>query len=95
MNEHAHGNEHEDEHRPQHSEGPSDPVNTSGRHPVNVGHLVMGVAFLGLVIVWGLITSDAVDLDRARWILPLPWLTAGAVGLLATLARNRRPTQRL
>ena len=24
------------------------------RHPINIGHLVMGLAFLGLVAIWGL-----------------------------------------
>lgn len=71
------------------------PATTSGRHPVNVGHLVMGVAFLGLVAVWALITSDTVQLENARWILPLPWLVGGAVGLVATLLRGRRPSGRM
>ena len=38
----------------------------SGRHPVNVGHLVMGIAFLGLVGVWALIQSDAVGGSDVR-----------------------------
>ena len=29
----------------------------AGRHPVNIGQLVMGLAFLGLVAVWALFTS--------------------------------------
>lgn len=62
----------------------------SGRHPVNVGHLVMGVAFLGLATMWALVTSDAVELENARWLLPLPWLVAGAAGLVATVVRGRR-----
>lgn len=62
----------------------------SGWHQVNTGHLVMGTAFVGLVIVWALLTSDAVQLDNARWILPLPWLVAGALGLVATVLRGPR-----
>ncbi len=60
---------------------------------VNVGHLVMGTAFVGLVIVWALISSDTVELVDAHWLLPLPWLVAGVVGLAATVLRNvgRRP----
>lgn len=62
----------------------------TGRHPVNTGHLVMGVAFLGLVVVWALLISDTVRLADARWLLPLPWLVGGAAGLLATLFRGRQ-----
>lgn len=65
----------------------------SGWHPVNIGHLVMGTAFVGLVTIWALITSDAVELEDAHWLLPLPWLVAGLVGLVVTVLRNagRRP----
>lgn len=66
------------------------PARPSGRHPVNTGHLVMGTAFVGLVIVWALLISDTVQLDNARWILPLPWLVAGALGLLAAVLRGPR-----
>jgi len=66
----------------------------SGRHPVNVGQLVMGLAFLGLVAVWAIVVPlNAVELPHARWLLPLPWLVAGAAGLVATVlsGRRRRP----
>ena len=64
---------------------------TSGRHPVSIGHLVMGLAFAGLLGVWALIVGDVVDGDDIRWLLPLPWVFAGAIGLLAvTLASRRR-----
>lgn len=64
-----------------------------GWHPVNVGHLVMGTALVGLFLVWALISSDAVELADAHWLLPMPWLVAGVVGLAATVIRNlgRRP----
>ena len=67
---------------------------SGNRHPVNIGHLVMGLAFAGLLVVWALIAGDIVDGDDIRWLLPLPWVFAGAIGLLAvTLAgRRRRPT---
>ncbi len=68
------------------------PEPTSGWHGVNVGHLVMGVAFVGLVVVWGLVRSETVHLRDAGWILGLPWLAAGATGLLATVLRRREPT---
>jgi len=55
-----------------------------GRHPVNVGQLVMGLAFLGLAAIWAVLAADALDGDALRWLLPVPWLVAGAAGLLAT-----------
>ena len=63
----------------------------SGRHPVNVGHLVMGIAFLGLVGVWALIQSGIVDHADVRWLLPGPRVLAGLGGLLAlALSGSRR-----
>lgn len=69
----------------------TEPEQISPFHPVNVGHLVMGVAFLGLTVVWALIASDTVEYDEARWLLPLPWLAAGAAGLVVSLVRGGRP----
>jgi len=60
-------------------------------HRVHVPHLVMGLAFLGLVAVWALVVPlNAVELPHARWLLPLPWLVAGAAGLVATILSGRR-----
>jgi hypothetical protein len=63
----------------------------SWRHPVNVGHLVMGIAFLGMVLVWALIVGDVVPNDELQWLLPVPWVAAGGAGLvaMATAARRR------
>ena len=66
----------------------------SGRHPVNIGHLVMGLAFLGAVGVWALIQGDVVDDSDIRWLLPVPWVLAGIAGLLAaTLSSGRHATR--
>ena len=67
----------------------------SGRHPVNVGHLVMGIAFLAMVGVWALIQADIVGGDDVRWLLPVPWVLAGLGGLaaLATTGRRKRTTR--
>jgi drug/metabolite transporter (DMT)-like permease len=61
---------------------------------VSVGHLVMGIAFLGLVGVWAVIQADAVDNDHIRWLLPVPWVLAGLGGLIALglSSRRTRPT---
>ena len=60
-----------------------------GVHPVNVGHLVMGVAFAGLTIIWALYMSDAVSSHDLRWLLPIPWVAAGVAGLVAAAPRMR------
>src|SRR5215216_3156155 len=60
-----------------------------GRHPINVGHLVMGIAFLGIVVVWILVEAEAVTGSDIRWLLPVPWVLAGGAGLIATTRRHR------
>lgn len=62
---------------------------TRGFHPAHVGHLVMGLAFLGLVAIWGAVESGVVETDNVRWLLPLPWVFAGLAGLLAVLFSGR------
>lgn len=65
----------------------------SGRHPVNILHLVMGVIFLGVVTIWGLIQGEIASTEDLRWLVPLPWVIAGAAGLLViTLSGRRRST---
>lgn len=59
----------------------SDPV-----RPINVTQLVMAVAFLAMVAIWALLTTDTVSSDDLRWLLPIPFLSAGAVGLVASLS---------
>jgi hypothetical protein len=66
---------------------------TGGRHPVNIGHLVMGLAFTGLLAIWALVVSGTVTNDDIRWLLPVPWLLGGGIGLIAVLlsqSRNQR-----
>lgn len=67
------------------------PPKRTGRHPVNIGHLVMGLAFLVFVGVWALVETDTVvvrSIEDLRWLLPLPWIVGGSVGLLAALLRK-------
>jgi hypothetical protein len=66
------------------------PGRRSGRHPVNIAHLVMGVAFAGLTVVWALVTSDVVENDHVRWLMPVPWVLAGLAGLVGLIASDRR-----
>ena len=62
----------------------------SWRHPVNTGHLVMGVAFAGILGVWALFASEVVATQDLRWLTPIPWVLAGAVGLAAATWTNLR-----
>ena len=60
-------------------------------HPVNVTHLVFGVVFATFLGIWALVTADVVSNDDLRWLLPVPWLLAGAAGLVvATFGRSGR-----
>ncbi|MBO0845686.1 MAG: hypothetical protein J2P22_09750 [Nocardioides sp.] len=67
----------------------SSPSFREGLHPVNIGHLVMGVAFAGLTIIWALFISDTVQGHDLRWLLPIPWVAAGVAGLVAAAPRMR------
>ncbi|GEP36663.1 hypothetical protein NPS01_03260 [Nocardioides psychrotolerans] len=70
------------------------PEPESGRHPVNVGHLVMGIAFVGLAFVWALVQYDVVEGRDIRWLLPVPWVLAGAAGLAASAVTGTRRHQK-
>lgn len=72
-----------------------DPTGTTGRrswatglHQVSIGHLVMGVAFIGLFVTWILIEAGG-SWSQLRWMLPVPWVAAGLVGLVAAAPRLR------
>jgi hypothetical protein len=64
-----------------------------GTHPAHVGHLVMGLAFLGIVAIWATIQSGTVATGNVRWLLPLPFVFAGAAGLLAAVFSGRRSSR--
>ena len=68
----------------------SDMTNRSNTHPVSVTHLVMGLVFLGAAAVWGLAELDLVEIDGARWVVPLVLVVAGAIGLVVTVGRGLR-----
>ena len=46
----------------------------------------MGLAFLCFTAGWALVQADVVTGSDVRWLLPLPWLVAGAAGLAAAIA---------
>lgn len=72
---------------------PIDPVvreGDHGRHPLHIGHLVMGLAFTGIAVLWLISASEIVPNDDLRLLLPLPFLLAGGLGLLALVLVGRR-----
>ena len=79
---------------PQSSNPTHFPGHESGRHPVNLTHLIMGIAFLGFAGIWAAVTGDFVPDDDLRWLLPVPWLLAGSAGLLAITVSQMRRTRR-
>ena len=68
----------------------AEPAPRGGRHPLHIGHLVMGLAFLGIALVWLLNQLDVMPNDDVRFLVPLPFLFAGALGLLALVLVGRR-----
>jgi len=75
---------------------PIDTTKTTGRHPVNVTHLVMGLVFLGIAGSWALRQLGVISAEGGRWVLPVILILAGAAGLAAAVAkglsRNRQAT---
>lgn len=59
------------------------------RNPVRIGHLVMGVLFGIFVVLWALVDTDVVDHSQLHWLIPVPFLVAGAAGLIASALRHR------
>lgn len=63
---------------------------SEGRHPINIGHLVMGIAFLCFVACWVIVKTKIVTGGDLHWLLPIPWVVAGAAGLVATVVAGVR-----
>jgi hypothetical protein len=69
----------------------STPIHTTkatGRHPVNVTHLVMGLVFLGIAGSWALRQLGVISADGGRWVLPVILILAGGAGLVAAVAKG-------
>jgi len=61
-------------------------------HSVKITHLVFGLLFLGVAVVWALVVGDVINEGDLAVIAPAVLIAAGVVGLAASLAsaRNRR-----
>ncbi len=73
------------------------------RHPLEIGPLVLGLVFLGIVAAWSLFELDVISGADTAWILPVVLIGAGALGVVLAATRPRRaqpvpqpmPTQNL
>jgi hypothetical protein len=59
---------------------------------VKITHLVFGLLFLGVAVVWALVVGDVINEDDLAVIAPAVLIVAGVIGLATSLAsaRNRR-----
>jgi hypothetical protein len=57
-------------------------------HPLNVSYLVVGLAFLGIAGSWALHQAGVIGSTEVEWLLPLSLVVAGAIGLVAFMARG-------
>jgi hypothetical protein len=66
-------------------------TDTPVRRPVSIPHLVFGLIFAGLAIVWLIGEATNADLPRTAIGFPAVLIGAGLAGLIGTLvnARNR------
>lgn len=62
---------------------------------VKVAHLVFGLFFLGVAAIWALVSADVITVDRLAVLAPIVLITAGVVGLAASLANARNRRRRL
>jgi len=64
------------------------------RHPLDIGPLVFGLVFLGIVAAWGLFELGVVTASDTAWILPIVLIGAGALGVLLAITKPRRTEAR-
>ena len=63
-------------------------------HSVKITHLVFGLLFLGVAVVWALVVGDVINEDELAVIAPAVLIAAGVIGLAASLASTRNRTNR-
>ena len=64
------------------------------RHSLEIGPLVFGLVFLGVVAAWGLFELGVVTAADTAWILPIVLIGAGALGVVLALTKPRRTEAR-
>jgi heme A synthase len=63
---------------------------SGGRHPVSIGHLVMGLVFACFLALWAVVQFTDISSHDLRFLWPVPWIAGGAVGMVALAIRDRR-----
>jgi hypothetical protein len=63
---------------------------------LKIPHLVFGLLFLGVAIIWAFVAADVITPEGLVVLAPAVLIAAGVIGLAASLAsgRNRRTRQR-
>jgi len=61
-------------------------------HSVKITHLVFGLLFLGVAVVWALVVGNVINENDLAVLAPAILIAAGVIGLAVSLAsgRNRR-----
>ncbi len=83
-------NEHPHDLSPDSSEETGGTPAARGFHPLGTAHLVIGIVLLALSVLWALLTGGVIGSGDLRWLLPLPFVLAGAAGLVALALSARR-----
>lgn len=60
----------------------------AGRHPLNVGSLVLGLVFCGISLIWLLHAVGALRADDLQWLLPCLLVGVGVLGVLVSVRRS-------
>ena len=70
----------------------SDPNLQPADRSVKITHLVFGLLFLGVAVVWALVVGDVINENDLAVLAPAILIAAGVIGLATSLAsaRNRR-----
>ena len=49
-----------------------------GRHPVSIGHLVMGLVFACFLVLWAVVQFTDISSHDLRFLWPVPWIARAA-----------------
>jgi len=63
----------------------------AGRHPLNVGSLVLGLVFCGIAFIWLLHAVGALRAPDLQWLLPCLLVGVGVLGILVSVLRGNGP----